>query len=408
MASLLFLVDALRLAIRSISEKRVRAILTIIGIAIGPIALVSMTSVVRGYSNYVLEQLQNLGQNLIIVTPSEGYRLTSNDLRVISSLPGVKDAAPFYMLYGFVRVGGEEKRVTIYATSIKLMFEAINGLKLLKGSMPAESDYIRAVIGYDIAFSKDGTEVYDVGDPLVIKFYRSGSSGRLEEKRVTVIVAGIVEPFGGALFLSPDDSILVGVEAGRRLFGLSDWTGILVLAESSREVPILVERIRNMYGGAVDVMAFQGIANVINSVSSVMEFIAFATSLAAFAVAVAGVAATMITSVLERTREIGVLKALGFTDLQVLTIIISEAVIMSLIGGLAGVLVGIAGAYVISSAGFTLKGMTMQVVIRAKPMITWDLIGLTFAITLMVGVLGGLFPAYRAAKIPPATALRYE
>jgi putative ABC transport system permease protein len=402
-----FLLDALKLAARSMGEKKTRSILTIVGIAIGPIALVAMTSVVKGYSNYVLQQLQNLGQNLIIVTPSEGYRLTENDLNVIRGLKGVKDASPFYMIYGFVRIGSEEKKVTIYATSIKLMFEAINGLKLWKGSIPSPGEYVKAIIGHDVAFSDKGVQVYDVGDPLIIKFYGSGE-GKPVEKRVTVIVAGIVEPFGGALFLSPDDSILVSVDAGKKLFGLSEWTGILVLAENSREVPALVERIRSLYGGAVDVMAFQGIANVINSVSSVMEFIAFATSLAAFAVAVAGVAATMITSVLERTREIGVMKALGFTDMQVLTIVLTEAIIMSLIGGLIGIIVGVAGAYMLSSAGFTIRGVTTSITIKAKPMITFDLIGLTLGITVAVGVLGGLFPAYRAAKIPPAVALRYE
>ena len=402
-----FLVDALRFAVRSMGEKKLRSLLTIIGIAVGPIALVAMTSVVKGYSNYVLQQLQNLGQNLIIVTPSEGYRLTENDLNIIRGLKGVKDAAPFYMIYGFVRVGSEEKKVTIYATSIKLMFEAINGLKLWKGSIPSPSEYVKAVIGHDVAFTSDGVQVYDVGDPIIIKFYGSGG-GKPVEKRVTVIVSGIVEPFGGALFLSPDDSILLNVDAGKRLFGLSEWTGILVLAENSREVPVLVRKIRDIYGGAVDVMAFQGIANVINSVSSVMEFIAFATSLAAFAVAVAGVAATMITTVLERTREIGVMKALGFTDTQVLTIVLTEAVMMSLIGGTIGIIIGVIGAYALSSAGFTIKGVTMSITIKAKPMITPDLIGLTLAITTAVGVLGGLFPAYRAARIPPAVALRYE
>ncbi|ABM80751.1 ABC transporter permease [Hyperthermus butylicus] len=408
MLILQFIVDAMRLALRSLSEKRLRAVLTIVGISIGPLALVAMTSVVKGYSSYVLAQLQSLGQNLIIVTPSQGYKLTEDDLRFIESLPGVKHASPFYLLTGFVRVGSEEKKVTIYATSIDLMFEAVNGLEIIEGSKPSESDLIRAVIGYNVAFDENDRQVYHAGDPITISYYRAERARKIERRQVTVIVSGIVNRFGGALFLSPDDSILLNTEAGRKLFGFSEWSGILVLAENSRYVPQITEAIRAAYRGSVEVMSFQGIANVINSIASAMEFIAFATSLAAFAVAVAGVAATMITSVIERVREIGVMKALGFTDTQVLTIILLEGVIMSLIGAAIGIGLGIAGAYVLSSTGFTVRGVTMQFTIKAEPAITVDLIVSTLLITVSVGLIGGLFPAYRAARIPPAVALRYE
>ena len=406
MAALLFLLDATRLAFRSMTERRTRALLTIIGIAIGPMALVAVTSVVRGYTGYILGQLESIGQNLIIVTPAQGYRLSQSDLEAIRSLEGVRMASPFYLVYGYVQTGRGEKRVTIYATSIELMFEAIKGIRLREGRIPPPTSFLEAVVGYNIAF-QGGSQAYRPGDPLTIRVYQA-YRGSIRERRVTVIVAGVVDRFGGALFLSPDDSILLPTQAGERLFGLREWTGILVLAESSREVPTLTRRIKEVYGDSVDVMSFQGVANIVNSIATAMEFVALATSLAAFAVAVAGIAATMITSVMERYREIGVMKAIGFTDMQVLTIILVEALLMSLAGGAIGTTAGAAGAYLLSRQGFTMKGILYQITIKAQPQITPELIALTMATSLAVGAAGGLVPALRAAKIPPAVALRYE
>lgn len=405
--NIVFVYDAIRLALRSLGERRARALLTIIGIAIGPMALTAITSVVDGYSDYILSRLQSLGQNLIIVTPSQGYKFTETDLNKIASLDGVKMASPFYLVYGYVRMSSGEKRVTIYATSVDLLFEAINGIELLEGRKPSPSEVLGTVIGYNIAFNTDGSKAYSAGDPLIVKIYEA-YGGKIVEKKVTLIVTGVVEKFGGALFLSPDDSLIVPTDAGKRVFGLSEWTGILVLAENSQYVPRLVSDIKNMYGDLVEVMSFQGIANIVNSIVGAMQFIALATSLAAFAVAVAGVAATMITSVMERYREIGVMKALGFTDSQVLVVVLSEALLMSLIGGVLGVSIGALGAYILSQQGFTMKGLYTEFVIRASPKITLELILSTLALSMLVGVAGGLLPAYRAAKIQPATALRYE
>jgi putative ABC transport system permease protein len=117
----------------------------------------------------------------------------------------------------------------------------------------------------------------------------------------------------------------------------------------------------------------------------------------------------MITSVIERTREIGVLKALGFKDREVLLMILSESIVMSIIGGSIGIILGVVGAQVLASRGFVISiSQQNTIVITAPPKITAFNILRATALTLLVGVVGGLFPAYRAARIPPAVALRYE
>jgi len=406
--NLTFISDALRIALKCLSERKLRAALTIIGIAIGPIALVAMTSVVKGHSDYIIGQLESLGQNLIVVRPSEHFRLAEKDLDTLRNIPGVKRAEPFYMTQAHLKMGGKEKSVTMYAVPIDIVFEAVSNLKIREGIIPSSTEIVKVVVGYNIAFDETENQVYFLGDIITLTLYKTESGGRIREKRVSVLISAILDKFGGAFFLSPDDTIFLNLDAGPKLLGLNEWSGILVLAESSQVVLDVEKAIKDIYHDSLTVMSFRGIAGVVNSITGAMNFITFSTSLSAFAVAVAGVAATMITSVIERIREIGVMKALGFTDRQVLFIILSEGIIMSLIGGAVGVSLGIIGAHLLALRGFTIRAGLTQMVFHASPAITYDLILEAIAITLLVGILGGAFPAYKAAKIPPATALRYE
>ncbi|MEM4672877.1 MAG: FtsX-like permease family protein, partial [Sulfolobales archaeon] len=112
----------------------------------------------------------------------------------------------------------------------------------------------------------------------------------------------------------------------------------------------------------------------------------------------------------ERYRELGVMKAIGYTSRSILLLILLESVIMSLIGAAIGISLGIVGAYILSSQGLVFKGFISEssIVIYAPPNITANLLLSVLALTIFVGVLGGLMPAYRASRIPPAVALRYE
>jgi putative ABC transport system permease protein len=367
-----------------------------------------ITSVIDGYGDYVISQIEGLGQNAIVLFPESGSKLTQKDLDIIRALPHVKRAEPFYSIQAQVRVGTQTKIVFVYAIPISVVFEAISGLEVYKGSIPSDTDYLKALVGYKIAYDDNGNQVYDLGDVITITYLRT-SGGKSEVKRAAISIAGVLKEFGGAFILSPDTTIFLPLSAGQRVLGLSEWSGVFVLVESSTYVPEVMNELRNLFGNSASIISFQSIANIANSIIGAMNFISFSASLSAFAVAIAGVAATMITSVIERTREIGVLKALGFTDFQVLIMILMESIVMSLIGGAIGISLGVLGAHMLASQGFEIRAAaTAIMVIRAPPKITAISIGRTVALTILIGVVGGIFPAYRASKIPPAAALRYE
>jgi putative ABC transport system permease protein len=218
-------------------------------------------------------------------------------------------------------------------------------------------------------------------------------------------IAGILKPYGTIMIVNPDRSIFLPLDAGPSMLGQKRYTGIFLVAGSPDRVEYIVSRIRNLYGDYLDIISIKQIAKTVNNVMKILDILLFSTSSISFAVAVTGVMATMFTSVMERTKEIGVMKALGFTNRQVMLLILSESLIISLIGGIIGVAAGVIGSYILTNRSLTI---VEGIAIVATPIISIDLVLSAILLSLSVGMVGGLLPALRASKLQPVEALRYE
>jgi len=400
------ILDFVRLSLKALSERRIRALLTTVGISIGPLVLVMMSSVVGGYSDYIVGKVTSLGQNAIAIFPNENYKLSEEDLQFVRALSEVARAEPFYSTQGVLKRGTEEVKVSIFAVDYTLLFEAIGSLEISEGEIPSEREVLYAIVGRKIVFKDSGERYFSIGDVLTLdvpKIERGKIAGK---KSINIVLSAILEEYGGALIVDPDSTIFLSPEAGKRLLGMRDWSGIFALAKDPSFVKTIVSTLRDEYEDRLRVIAFSAIAETISSVTDAINFINFSTSLSAFAVAIAGTAATMITAVMERTREIGVMKAIGYTNGQILFMILLESIMMSLIGGSIGISLGVVGAHILSSRGLSIRGIGLTFVVNPK--ITSTLVGQTILLTITVGLIGGALPAYRASKIPPVVALRYE
>ncbi|MCX8185139.1 MAG: ABC transporter permease [Sulfolobales archaeon] len=407
MSLLWFLIDSFTMSVKVLSERKLRSALTIAGIVVGPLMMIMMGSVVSGYSSYVLRELQLLGQNVVVVFPSGAYDLSEQDLEFVRSIEYVDSAEPFYALQGIARRCGSDVSVQVYAIDPSIIFKAMGNLKIRKGYTPLENDIVSAVVGYRVSIV-DEKPCLDVGDVFSL-YIAEVEGGRIKNVRsVNFVASALLEEYGGAFFLSPDQMVIVNTESGRTVLGAKKWSGIFVVLKGSEYVRDFVREMRRSYGGNVELVSFAAIADAVSSIATAVSFINYVTSLSAFAVAVAGVSATMITSVIERTREIGVMKAVGFTNKQVVYIVISESLVMSLLGALVGISLGVVGAHLLSTIGLTIRAGTASLVLSARPEISLDSILTTAGLTVSVGLIGGFFPAYLAARIPPAVALRYE
>ncbi len=396
--------DILRLALSTLRERRIRAILTILGIAIGPAAMVTIIGTVEGYSQVITGQLSQLGQNTILVLSTSKYTVSDNDIRYIKGLRMVSDAIPFYLTQGtFRRSDGKIIKVNLFAADIRKVFNAMGSFRIENGSIPPESAYSSAVVGHDVVYDDKGNRILRLGQVISVAIPHQEDS-KIKIRIKVVRIEGVLERYGNALIVNPDTTIFLPKSAGPAILGLNKYSGIMVCVSDSRYVGILTDQLRERYGNLAEVISFKKIADVIGCVVNVLNFLLYSLSLSAFAVAITGIMATMFASVIERTREIGVLKAIGFSSFDVLITILSEAFIMSLIGGLIGVFLGTIGAFLLASRSLVVG----TVVITASPAITPMLIGESIGLAILVGVLGGLIPAYKASRVPPVEALRYE
>ncbi|MCX8162089.1 MAG: ABC transporter permease [Candidatus Bathyarchaeota archaeon] len=398
--------DILSLSMSILYERRVRAALTILGVMIGPAALVSIVSATRGYMSVISEQLTSLGQNTIVAFPSKDYELSQTDIDRLRRIPGVAYITPFYQSLGeFRKLDGETVRVQLYAIDLTVLMKAIGGLEVEEGSIPPPKAYTSCLIGSELAVSsRSGAKLYGVGSALTVRIPIIESE-TIKLKISSLRVAGILKPYGTIMIVNPDRSIFLPLDAGPSMLGQRRYTGIFLVAGSPDRVEYIVGRIRDLYGDYLDVISIKQIAKTVDNIMKILDVLLFSTSSISFAVAVTGVMATMFTSVMERTKEIGVMKALGFTNRQVMLLILSESIIIGFIGGIAGVVAGIIGSYMLTNRSL----MIMEgIAFTATPIVSVDLVLSAVILSLLVGVIGGLLPALRASKLQPVEALRYE
>lgn len=398
----------LYLALSSIRHRRTRSWLTVMGIVIGIAAVISLVSVTKGMQSAIVDQLQTFGLDKIGVMPGSNFlekgapraalergsiTLTDKDVDVVKKVNGMESVVAFYSQGGEVSFGRETKVLTIMGidTDIENVIKNVQGLEVGSGRELKDGDRGKTVIGSTIArdaFSKE----LRIGDKMAI----------LDRK---VEIVGILKQTGDP---GADNSIMLPLDEVRELFIVGDvvsfiW-GKVSPNRETEDVAKAIERKLEDFRGRKDfsIVTPQQAIERIGSVLGILQIVLVGVASISLLVGGVGIMNTMYTSVLERTKEIGVMKAVGASDSDIMKLFILEAGIIGSIGGSVGLALGVTLAKIIervaANAGFS----------ALKAYLHPDLLILGFAFSLFMGIGSGILPARRAARLDPVEAMRYE
>jgi len=406
----------LKTSITALWANKTRSALTILGIVIGVAAIILVTGLGQGAQNLILDQIRGLGGQTIIIEPgrqpqgpsdfSEAFTdsLREKEYQAItkkSNIPGIKQATPLVVLSATAIYNNETKRSQIVGASETLF--NIFDIELADGNVITNED-IKQMAFTTVIGDKVREKLFGQSDAL---------GQKIKIKNRTFKVVGIVNPMGNVASLDIDNLIVVPYTTAQHyLSGTNYYNMIMVQAESEDIVPQVNEDIKrtlremhNITDSAKDDFHLVTQADAIQMVSMITNILnVLLGSIAAISLVVGGVGIMniMLVSVTERTREIGLRKALGASNANILTQFLLEAILLTSIGGLFGVAFGAGGSF--------LTSIILSKTVAAGWSFTFPvqsaILGLT--VSALIGLIFGLYPARQAAQKSPIEALRYE
>jgi len=390
--------ELLRLALSRLRTSRLRAALTMLGVVIGVASVVALVGVGQGTTANITTRLSALGTNLLTISPtgrSTGKGLTIEDAAAIAKLDGVAAVAPELQTSTSIVVGTKSTTTSVVGTSAD--YARVRAFDVWQGTFltPAAVEQGLRVVVLGATTATDlGLDATSIGSTISI--------GGLPFE-----VIGILQPKGGSGFQNPDDQVLVPLATVSKYFVAGDTVRTIGVSVTSDEqmasvttaiTALLRDRHELAAADTADFSVFNQtqLLDAASSISATLTLLLGGIASISLVVGGIGIMNIMLVSVRERTREIGIRKAVGARGRDILAQFLIEALTLSLLGGLIGIALGLAVSALIGQLagwGFQFNSLTVAAAV---------------VFSLIVGVVFGVWPARMAARLDPISALRYE
>jgi putative ABC transport system permease protein len=400
--------DYFRIALSNLTRRKLRSWLTVIGIFIGIMAVVGLVSLSQGMENAILSEFKKMGTDRILVTPGgaemgplsgliSATKFTEADFTAVEDIRGIEIAISIYSKSAYLTFGRETKQQLVWgmpndAESLDY-YKSLSMFDVEDGRMLRAGDMYKAMIGWGIAYDFFDRDI-KVGNTIYIN-------------GVPFEVIGIHGKKGG---LAGDNVIRIPKDAAREVFNEpNEVTSIMIKSRDGFDVDDVAERVKKELRRSRDVKkgeedfkvmtSAQAIA-IFESVIGIVQAVLVGLALISLVVGGVGIMNTMYTSVVERTREIGIMKAVGARNSAIMSIFLIESGLLGVIGGSIGVLLGIGIGKAAEFAAMQYGIDSLQAYTGA-PLIIGALV-----FSFIIGALSGALPALQASKLSPVDALR--
>ena len=392
--------ELLRIAVRNLSSQKVRTALTLLGIVIGVGAIIALVSVGEGLEHTITTTLSNLGSNMIIITPGGVHGAPTmaisfgrSDVETVEKVSGIDSVMGAYASFASIKNRRETNQVLLRGMdpdkAERVMSGSGGGFEIIDGRWLEEDDSKKIVAGWNFHDNLYDRKI-EVRDNVQIE-------GETYE------VVGIIKKLGQQ---EADNAVLMPIEDVWRLFDAhGEYKLIFAKVEDGSDPEKVAEAITEKLKRKRDredfsVLTTKQLLEAIGAMTGILNIVLGGIAGIALVVGGVGIANTMLMSVLERTKEIGIMKALGALRHQIISIFIVEAALIGIIGGL----IGVAAGYGFSKAiEYATAYAGIDLVTHISP--TLAIGGMSFAIA--VSLIFGTYPAYQASKLDAVQSLRY-
>lgn len=435
--------DIFSLSFDALKERKVRSALTIIMVMVGSSLLVAVNGIGAGFTAFFNEQFSNLAPNILFVSSTQQdensetggpgiggvgapttAKITLNNAVVnrLKSIPFVEEVIPSYQSQVDVESAGETKSYSVLSMDPTRLMVIAPTLGFVEGSSIRQNDPSSILVAEDVANPPgEDTPFISLGQSIKVRYsFVDPQTGESEQETKNFVVSGIMESTGNPTI---DEALVINEDSGNALFQKAGkFDSLFVATQSSEFVDVVEEEIRKLYGNDIGITTVKAILETIEEFTGGINAFLSSIAIVSLVVGAVGIITTLYTSVIERVKEIGTLKAMGAQNRTILVLFLIEALLIGIFGASFGLVAGIGMGYglsatfgsdsssensnedteEVSSTATTSDDSSITPVYLAQDM------AVVWVISVSLSMLAGLFPSWKASRYLPVEALRSQ